>query len=91
MSTVRLKIPGVCNLETSSWHDVSGVQASLEEDEKTVPESFADCEIDEVLALEDRNSFEDEWPGRRVFVVKGEEFAYIFDEHGAPIHEPEHT
>ena len=41
-------------------------------DEKEVPTSFEDCEEGEVLGLEDRNCFAEEWPGRRVFVIKGD-------------------
>ena len=80
MPAVNLTLPDACLVETKDWHDLSADLAKLDDEEKTVPDSFEDCENGKVLALEDRNTFAEEWPGRHVFVVKGTEYAYIFDE-----------
>ena len=51
----------------------------LDDEERICPQSFYDCEVGTVLALEDRNSLAQDWPGRRVFVVRGNTSACVFD------------
>ena len=43
----------------------------------------AEFEEGDTLALEDRNSFDEEWPGRRVYVFfHGDNTAWLLDEYG---------
>ena len=62
-------------------------QDFLEEDELVTANSFSDSDCGTVLALQDRNSLAEDWPGRRVFVVMGVTSACILDENGTPIDE----
>ena len=84
----RLRANVTSKLESKRWVDLDAEQDLMEDNEVACAESFGDCEHNHVLALEDRNSLTEEWPGRRVFVVKGATCACIFDDSGVPIDEP---
>ena len=72
-------IEGECDVEVEDWIRLDGEQDDLDDEEKICPQSFYDCEVGTVLALEDRNSLAQDWPGRRVFVVRGNTSACVFD------------
>ena len=86
---VRLHIDGECDVESAAWLDVDAEQDEFELEDLVTADGFCDCEVGMVLALQDRNSLVEGWPGRRVYVVKGVSCACIFDEHGTPIDEPD--
>ena len=69
-------------VDTVPWADLAREQLSY------VSTAWSNMEEGDVLALEDRNAFTEEWPGRRVFVVLDTEDALVFTESGEPIHEP---
>ena len=49
-----------------------------------------DAHPETFFALEDRQSLEDAWPGRKVFVGLGKDIAWLFDEQGVKIDDPDH-
>ena len=57
--------------------------------EDLVPPVFQQLEEGDCLAMEDRNNWDHEWPGRRVFVLLGLENVLVFDEQGCPVDEPD--
>ena len=85
---MRLCVDGECDVTVDRWSALDADQYFLNDEHKVCAESFCDCEQNTVLALEDRNSLANEWPGRSVFVVKGLSCVCIFDEWGEPIDEP---
>ena len=64
-------------------------QPGLLDNDAITPQNFVEADIGDVLAMEDRNDFTQEWPGRRVFIMLQDECVYVFDEIGNAIHEPE--
>ena len=72
-----------------TWSRMVKEQLDLTGEEAITPVNFSESDLGDVIAMEDRNNFSDEWPERRVFAMLGDDCVHIFDEHGKLIHEPE--
>ena len=86
---VALTIDGECDITSYDWMKLCKMQNKAMNAARLVQaDNFAKELPGHCLALEDRNSLAEEWPGRRVFVVRGATSACIFDEDGDAIDEP---
>ena len=85
---IVLKINGTRLVKVRSWASVHNDQPGANDDECWSTQSFPEADEGDVMVMHDRNSFAQEWPNRRVFVVLGAGCVHIFDEHGVAINEP---
>jgi len=89
IAVVALTIDGECDITSYDWMKLCKMQNKAMNAARLVQaDNFAKELPGHCLALEDRNSLAEEWPGRRVFVVRGATSACIFDEDGDAIDEP---
>ena len=87
--SLTLQINAVYSVTTDPWPTVAAAQPAAADEDAITPESFSEAEEGDVFAFEDRNHLWDDWPGRCVFVVLGDDCIYLFDSEGARIDEPE--
>lgn len=80
-------VVGVQEVETDSWAEIAEQQSGLDEEEAITPDRFVEADVGEVLAMYDRNRFDQPFE-RRVFVMLGDDEVYVFREDGSRIDEP---
>ena len=89
MTTLVLRVSEELSAYVPTWSRMVKEQLDLTGEEAITPVNFSESDLGDVIAMEDRNNFSDEWPERRVFAMLGDDCVHIFDEHGKLIHEPE--
>ena len=76
------------SVTTRPWEMVAASQPAADDDDAITADNFTEADEYDVFAMNDRNSFAQEWPNRRIFVVLGDGCVHIFNEQGVAINEP---
>ena len=71
--SLTLQINAIYSVTTDPWPTVAAEQPAAADEDAITPETFSEAEEGDVFAFEDRNFLWDEWPGRCVFVVLGDD------------------
>ena len=80
------KAAGEEDVEVDCWEVLARKQLAAS------PETWEDLEAGHILAVEDRESFTQPWPGNRRFVViVDDERVALFDENGAAFHDEDES
>ena len=92
MARVTLRMPawakelGAFDFDVDCWDTLARKQLAASE------ETWEILEVGHILAVEDRESFTQPWPGNRRFVwILDDEQLVLFDEHGAILHEEDES
>ena len=88
LRTAGLGVEMEDGFEVEAWPELLKVQMTGSATAPTAP-TFAELEEGDCLAMEDRNVYAAEWPGRRIFVLFSETTVLVFSEDGNPIDEPD--
>ena len=63
----KLKLSNDESWDGPTWVAMAAQQPGLLDDDAVTPQNFIEADIGDVIAMEGRNDFTQEWPGRRVF------------------------
>ena len=74
----KLKLNKDESWDGPTWAAMAAQQPGLLDNDAITPQNFVEADIGDVLAMEDRNDFTQEWPGRRVFIMLQDECVYVF-------------